>query len=378
MVRITPIPNWKGQWFGQSDGEPNGTIVFELEDVDEEIKGFAYLFPDETSILSSCITISFSKKLTDLEIDTQNVLHFDSNYGRVLSLDEIEKRYPDYEYPNTVKVKAQYDFDKPNEIQVYWESNVESYGKAILTRSLSDNKSNLSCEQNVKDWKAFQEHVTENMSDGFIYRGQAQPWPLQTAFHRTKRKDLRRYIDEDLPRLRRALAGRLKHVFDPNKPEENGAFFNLAQHHGFPTPLLDWTYSPFIAAYFAFSGALESNPDKTIRIFAFDTEKYTKSVKQYQTLTFTKPHFTIIEALSIENERAIHQQGLLSLTNLQDVEGFIALQEKLQNERFLYAFDLPSSEAEKALRDLRLMGITEATLFPSIDNICKEHKVRYF
>ena len=112
-----------------------------------------------------------------------------------------------------------------------------------------------------------------------LFRGQADSkWDLLTTLERRTSEtfDVARYA-ERASRIRRELesfTGRSWSV--PDFPAIQAEIMSKQQmtyvhlpsydylvflrHHGFPSPLLDWTESPFIAAYFAYVDAAKSDP----------------------------------------------------------------------------------------------------------------------
>lgn len=183
--------------------------------------------------------------------------------------------------------------------------------------------------------------------------------------------------------LHRHLSARTKHVFRLTIPDENGAFFNLVQHHGYPTPLLDWTYSPYVAAFFAYRevssrGADAVQEDRKVRIFVFDQALWKKSFHQVTQLLIPEPHVSISEFIAVENERMIPQQAASTVTNIDDIESYIASKEAEVGKTFLSAIDLPAMDRKGVMQELSYMGITAGSLFPGLDGACEELRERNF
>jgi FRG domain len=122
--------------------------------------------------------------------------------------------------------------------------------------------------RNLDSWGAFVQLIYAEHANcqTYIYRGQADArWHLESTLDRIESEFPRKknfgdsspdYFscppvgrDTHLKRFKQVVRGqRASHP----PPLEEDQWWTLAQHHGLATPMMDWTYSPFVALYFAF------------------------------------------------------------------------------------------------------------------------------
>jgi hypothetical protein len=373
MKKIDPSP-LAGQWIGTANGTNEGLVVLELDDKGDELRGHACLYeaPDTPGTL---VPIRIPNQGGPIAFDSIT-LPFDPRQSRTISELEIGQLFPDYSFPKTVKITLEIT---SRNLIANWTTDLGTNGTARLQASRAHQKSSLKPNSDVNDWNQFKELVSKVAPHEFMFRGQDVPARLRTSFHRSNRKDLLTFLNQDIPEAHRVLTARTKHVFRLSDPQENGAFWNLLQHHGYPTPLLDWTHSPYVAAFFAFRyGAKRTSNQKNVRIFVFNRAQWERDYPQLQSATLVQPHFSILQALTIENNRALPQQALSSVTNIDDIESYLTLRERQTGNNYLEVIDLPFSERRTVMRELSMMGITAGSLFPGLDGACEELRGRFF
>jgi hypothetical protein len=372
-----------GQWRGKYSGSRQGTITVNVDERPSHYEGLAYLDDDDRQNIPS-VAVSFRtlNKHRSFSVRTSAMLPIDPFSGFPTSLSIWEEQIKSH-YPANVTMSKWADVTgswKDNELSLSWKSDVGLEGNCTLTRLAAGQPSELVSLN--KDWRTYKEYVAGLKGRNYLFRGQNEPWRLRTSFHRAGRADVSRFVRDDIPMLHRHLSVRTKHLFNRVNPEENGSFFNLIQHHGYPTPILDWTYSPYVAAFFAYRGisnekAVASKPTDVARILVFDHLKWRTDFNQLLFLDPATLHFSVAEFIAIENERMIPQQAASTVTNIDDIESYIRSKESAE-KTYLRAIDLPVSQRREVANDLRYMGITAGSLFPGLDGMCEELKERNF
>jgi hypothetical protein len=172
----------------------------------------------------------------------------------------------------------------------------------------------------------------------------------------------------------------------------------LAQHHGLPTRLLDWTYSPYVALHYVtqdvecfgvdgiiwcldYVRAAESLPDKLKAILAeedarvFTNEMLQRAagtLREFDRLSQT-PFVAFFEPPSLD-ERIINQFALFSLMS----PATVTLEQWLADHPELGRRLIIPAALKWEIRDkLDQANITERVLFPGLDGLSRWLK-RYY
>jgi hypothetical protein len=248
----------------------------------------------------------------------------------------------------------------------------------------------------LPDWNAYKQFVG-GLSDNWVFRGQADAaWGLQTAIERTDfigyHKDIEAGFVAEFQR------GASNYLSRDQLPGHLIEWLALMQHHGAPTRLLDFTKSPFIAAYFAFEIAV---PEQTVAIWALNipflkakaleklAQVYPDAVQRpanhipepvFERVFFDNNTSLVFPVEPFRMNRRYSLQQSIFVSTGKGGEPFMDQLTFLGTDmqRAVIKIELPGTLQKPVLRDLHKMNINRASLFPDIDGYAESLRLRYY
>jgi hypothetical protein len=234
--------------------------------------------------------------------------------------------------------------------------------------------------------KKYDEYIIEELNDfiqyygkeipdtPIIYRGQRKDWQLRPALARLdfRNTDVLEAEREMFSDFRRESVAYAKSI-----PDNDWDLLSLAQHHGLPTRMLDWTTIPLVALWFAIKDPAEGDEPGVLWEFLPDKDAILKDPQKEDpfqgeiTRVYTPKHI---------DPRIQAQRGVFTVHKyIQNKRQWETLENEVQQQSFLKKFWIPSKNFAEMRKTLSLSsGINAGSLFADLDGLSQSLKWRYF
>jgi len=254
--------------------------------------------------------------------------------------------------------------------------------------------------ERLEEWHKMDDYRKALEKEHWIFRGQEKAvWGLKTSLERACErlpsghalKD--RVIAED--RLKREFRRRLHHYL-PTVPELSDTleWLSLMQHYGAPTRLLDFTYSIYVAAYFALESADDDcavwaiNAAWSLATSAELLPKNCRGGKLYLTKLLDEKRSRDFDKVFMRptpvplaaavnpfrlNERLTVQKGVFMCPGdvSQGFDANLRVLEGYEKRESVLKLVIPKEHRTEAIKDLFRLNITRASLFPGLDGFAQ-------
>jgi len=247
----------------------------------------------------------------------------------------------------------------------------------------------------IKSWEEAKKYLNDLLKDNsyWIFRGHYKAdWKLQPSLERTlSNKPIDLHIESQMISEFKRRAH--QYLTSTHLPENLLEWLALMQHHGSPTRMLDWTKSPYVAAFIAFENTYKEQGE--VAIWAIDSrwlnQRSNERLKEAcengsdirpsqiktdtELIKLVNADVQVILPLEpvVMNQRLTIQQALFLFPSGKQIsfEEILCTYTEYNSKDYIKKLVLPKNQGLDCLVDLLRMNINAATLFPGLDGFAR-------